>query len=125
MKQIIDWFEIPVRDLARAKAIYAAVLQAPLHNEAYAGPGVQMAVFSASEGAPTGALVAGYPGLQVGQAGTLVYLHIDDALDAALRRVQQAGGTVALGKTALPEGLGCFAHMLDIDGNRVGLHATA
>jgi predicted enzyme related to lactoylglutathione lyase len=30
-----------------------------------------------------------------------------------------------MGRVALPEGLGFMAHMLDVDGNRVGLHAYA
>jgi predicted enzyme related to lactoylglutathione lyase len=37
--------------------------------------------------------------------------------------VQGAGGEIALPKTALPPGLGFFAHIIDSEGNRVGLHA--
>jgi len=33
------------------------------------------------------------------------------------------GGQVALPRQALPPGMGFFAHVLDLDGNRVGLHA--
>lgn len=129
-KPVIDWFEIPVRDLVRAQAFYEAVLSVKLVNQAYGGPGLQMAVFPAEGDATKGALVAGYPGLQQGlqpgvAAGTLVYLHAGDSLDAALQRVPLAGGQVVLGRTALPDGLGCMAHMQDVDGNRVGLHAYA
>lgn len=125
MKQVIDWFEIPVRDLARAQAFYEAVLQTPLHREDYAGPNMQMAVFAGEGDVVKGALMAGNPALQVGASGTLVYLHAGASLDAALQRVVSVGGQVALGKVALPEGLGFMAHMLDVDGNRVGLHANA
>ena len=45
------------------------------------------------------------------------------SLDAALARVQAAGGSVALPRQALPPGMGYFAHITDLDGNRVGLHA--
>lgn len=125
MKRVLDWFEISVRDLARAQVFYEAVLQAQLVTESYGGPGMSMAVFPAEGEATQGALVAGYPGLQSGTGGTLVYLHVADSLDAALQRVLKAGGQVALGKTELPQGLGCFAHLLDTEGNRVGLHAYA
>ena len=125
MKQVIDWFEIPVRDLARAQAFYEAVLQTPMQREDYAGPNMQMAVFAGEGDVVKGALMAGNPALQVGASGTLVYLHAGASLDAALQRVVSAGGQVALGKVALPEGLGFMAHMLDVDGNRVGLHAKA
>jgi len=125
MKNVIDWFEIPVNDLPRAQAFYEAVLQTQLQRENYAGPGMQMAVFTGEGDAVKGALMSGHPALQVGACGTLVYLHAGTSIDAALQRVVAAGGQVAMGKVALPEGLGFMAHMLDVDGNRVGLHAYA
>lgn len=125
MKQVIDWFEIPVHDLPRAQAFYEAVLQTALQRESYAGPGMHMAVFAGEGDAVKGALMSGHPALQVGACGTLVYLHAGAALDAALQRVVAYGGQVAMGRVALPEGLGFMAHMLDLDGNRVGLHAYA
>ena len=56
--------------------------------------------------------------------GTLVYLGVA-ALDAALERARHVGGRVALPKTELPEGMGRYAHIVDSEGNRVGLHAMA
>ena len=38
MKQVIDWFEIPVSDMLRAQAFYEAVLQTTLHRENFGGP---------------------------------------------------------------------------------------
>ncbi len=63
------------------------------------------------------------PALAAG--GTLVYLDASPALDAALARVVAAGGQVVLPRQALPPGMGFFAHITDLDGNRVGLHALA
>lgn len=40
-----------------------------------------------------------------------------------LARAVAAGGQVALPRQALPPGMGFFAHITDLDGNRVGLHA--
>ena len=57
--------------------------------------------------------------------GTLIYLDASPSLDAALVRVTQAGGSIALPRQALPPGMGFFAHVTDLDGNRVGLHALA
>lgn len=125
MQKVIDWFEIPVSDVPRAQAFYEAVLQTTLQRESYAGPGMQMAVFAGEGDAVKGALMSGHPALQVGACGTLVYLHAGASLDAALQRVVAAGGQVAMGRVALPEGLGFMAHMRDVDGNRVGLHAYA
>ncbi len=125
MKQVIDWFEIPVSDIERAQAFYETVLQTTLQRESYAGPCMQMAVFPGESDAVKGALISGHPALQMGASGTLVYLYAGISLDAALQRVVAAGGQVVMGKVALPEGLGFMAHMLDVDGNRVGLHAYA
>jgi len=125
MQNVIDWFEIPVISIPRAQAFYEAVLQTTLQRENYAGPDMQMAVFPGQGDAVKGALMSGSPILQAGACGTLVYLHAGASLDAALQRVVAAGGRVAMGKVALPEGLGFMAHMLDVDGNRVGLHAYA
>ena len=87
MKQVIDWFEIPVRDLPRAQEFYETVLQTTLQRESYAGPDMQMAVFAGEGDAVKGALMSGHPALQVGACGTLVYLHAGAFLDAALQRV--------------------------------------
>ena len=125
MKQVIDWFEIPVSDLSRAEAFYNAVLETNLRRENYAGPTMQMAVFPGEGEAVKGALLAGHPALQVGARGTLVYLHAGTSMDTALQRVTDAGGQVTTGKVTLPEGLGYMAHILDLDGNCVGLHTYA
>ena len=55
--------------------------------------------------------------------GTLVYLDASPSLDAAVARALEHGGQVALARQALPPGMGFFAHIHDLDGNRVGLHA--
>lgn len=125
MKQVIDWFEIPVSDMSRAQAFYEAVLQTSLHRENFVGPNMEMVVFKEDGHRAKGALLSGHPALQPGTSGTLVYLHAGASLDAALKRVVAAGGQVAMGQVALPEGVGFMAHMVDVDGNRVGLHAYA
>jgi len=56
-------------------------------------------------------------------AGTRVYLDASPSIDAALSRVADAGGKVVTRKTALPPGLGYWAHISDSEGNVVGLHA--
>ena len=87
----------------------------------------QGAVFAYDAGADGtgGALMQGPTAPAVSSGGTLVYLDASPSLDAALARVAPAGGSVALPKQALPEGMGFFAHITDPDGNRVGLHAMA
>ena len=123
MKNAISWFEIPTTQIDAAQAFYEAVLQRPMRREAM-GPS-QGAVFAYDrEGEGTGgALMMGPTAPAVASGGTLVYLDASPSLDAALQRAQSAGGVVAQPRTALPPGMGFFAHIKDRDGNRVGLHA--
>jgi len=124
MKSAISWFEIPCAQLDRAQTFYEAVLGRKMRREPM-GPS-EGAVFSyqADQGVG-GALLAGPTAPAPSANGTLVYLDASPSLDAALARVGAAGGSIALPRQALPPGLGFFAHITDLDGNRVGLHAFA
>jgi predicted enzyme related to lactoylglutathione lyase len=85
----------------------------------------QGAVFAydMAAGGVGGALMMGPTAPTLATGGTLVYLDASPSLDAALERTLAAGGQVALPRQALPPGMGFFAHITDLDGNRVGLHA--
>lgn len=117
----ITWFEIPVIDMPRAGRFYAQVLGKPLEAQQL-GPN-ELMVFPYQQPGVGGCLMSSKP-LQPGATGTVIYLAVDDPLDAALARVAQAGGKVAVGRTELPGDMGCYAHIIDTEGNRVGLHAT-
>jgi predicted enzyme related to lactoylglutathione lyase len=124
MKNAITWFEIPSTDLNKAQAFYEAVLECKMRREPM-GPS-QGAVFPyEAETGVGGAILAGPTAPAPASGGTLIYLDASPSLDAALARAVKAGGKVALPRQALPPGLGFFAHITDLDGNRVGLHALA
>ncbi|UJW80084.1 VOC family protein [Hydrogenophaga sp. SL48] len=125
MAHALNWFEIPVADMDRALGFYAALTGRSLRREAFGGPGEELGVFEVDgEDDVKGALLKN-PRFQPSADGTLVYLNAGSSLDAWLARVPAAGGRVALPKVTLPEGMGCFAHIIDSEGNRVGLHALA
>ncbi len=117
------WFEIPAPDLERSQAFYESVLQRPLRHEVM-GPNT-IAVFPYAQGGSSGCLHSGANMLAPGQSGTLVYLDCNPSLDTTLARVQACGGSIASAKRALPPGMGFIAHIIDVAGNRVGLHALA
>jgi predicted enzyme related to lactoylglutathione lyase len=123
MNNALSWFEIPTTQLDQAQAFYEAVLQRPMRREAM-GPS-QGAVFAydIAAGGVGGALMMGPTAPTLATGGTLVYLDASPSLDAALARTLAAGGQVALPRQALPPGMGFFADITDLDGNRVGLHA--
>ena len=121
MSQAITWFEIPVGDLARAQRFYETVLGRALRRENFGGG--EIAVFPYERPATGGCLQAGAsaaPG-----HGIRIYLDCTPSLDAALARVEPAGGQIAQPKSALPPGMGYIAYLRDTEGNDVGLHALS
>ncbi len=117
-----SWFEIPASNLKRAADFYGKVIGDELSIEQMGAH--EMAVFPFDRGAGVGGcvLVADY--LKPGEQGNLVYLIVKGDIDAALSRAQQAGARVVHEKTALPGSMGHYAHIIDSEGNRIGLHAA-
>jgi uncharacterized protein len=118
----ISWFEIPSRDFERAVQFYEAVFQLTMRREDIGG---RMAVFPSAENAASGAIVAPQPGYEPSNCGPTIYLSAGADLQPLLLRAHAHGGKVLVEKTALPPGMGFFAHLQDSEGNRVGLHSLA
>ncbi len=119
-EQPVVWFSIPVLDLGRAMEFYSAMLDITLKPMGMDGQ--NMAFFPSAKGQPSGALVAD-PGNHPSVAGTRVYLNGGEDLQACLDRAAKAGGKVVIPKTEIGEGMGHFAHVLDSEGNVVGLYS--
>ena len=117
---LVNWFEIPAKDLVRAQKFYESVfkikLQAPTASNG------NMASFPGAHeyAGAMGALVPSATTVP-SQQGTVVYFSCPD-LNEALQRVKENGGQILLPRTDIGEN-GCFAHFCDTEGNRVGLHS--
>lgn len=120
-QNVAVWFEIPAANFDRAVGFYEKVFDTRLRREKW-GPS-DMAVFPHEGESVSGCIMAG-EGYKPAADGSLVYLHSSSDLDGPLARVKAAGGKVATPKTALPPGMGYFAHFVDSEGNRVGLHSS-
>ena len=118
MTNALNWFEIPVADMARAVEFYSAILGMTLVADP-AAPGYEMAAFPV-EGVG-GALMSG-PGYVPSANGTLIYLNGGDDLNVVLDRVEAAGGQSVAPKTGIGQH-GFFAIFLDSEGNKVALHS--
>lgn len=121
----VAWFEIPVTDMDRAQSFYENVLGKPLRRQQFpiGDKTYTLAVLAFSESGARGCLMTGHDTLTSSTQGSLVYLDCADSIDAATARAVAAGASVLKPKTALPPGMGFFAHIEDLEGNRVGLHA--
>jgi predicted enzyme related to lactoylglutathione lyase len=120
MANALNWFEIPVTDFARAKIFYEKVLGIVI-DPMEMGP-VTMGMLSTDQNAVGGAIVQGDGG-SPSKSGTLVYLNGGDDLTPMLARAEAAGGTVVVPKTEIGNDFGFFAHFIDTEGNKVGLHS--
>jgi uncharacterized protein len=121
----VNWFEIPVRDIGRAQAFYETLLAAPMQREVMGPHTMALFGYDNAGAGVGGCLLAGADVPAPAAYGSLVYLNAEPSLDAALARVEAAGGRIATPKVQLPGDMGCFAHITDTEGNRVGLHALS
>lgn len=117
----LSWFEIPTSDLTRATQFYTKILGLTLRQENM-GPNT-LAIFPYQQPGVGGCLIHGEAYIP-GQQGPVVYLAVNSELNQVLDRVAHAGGKIVLGKTKLPGDMGSYAHIIDSEGNRVGLHAA-
>lgn len=117
----VNWFEIPVTDLQRAKNFYEAVLGVEI-VETEMGPN-KMGWFPMEmgiAGAP-GTLIKG-DGYTPSHEGSLVYLHVDK-IDPTLEAINGAGGKMLMPRVDIGQH-GFIAHFEDTEGNRVALHES-
>ena len=119
-KNPVGWFEIYVQDMARAKAFYETVLGVQLSK--LGGTELDMLAFPMQQdgSGATGALVR-MPGFPSGGNSVLVYFMCTDcAVEAA--KAAKAGGRIEKDKFSIGQ-YGYIAHVVDTEGNMIGLHS--
>ncbi len=121
-KDALNWFEIAVADMPRAKKFYETILGTTLQESAMEG--AQMAMFPADWEKGVGGSLTLMEGMAPGPGGTLVYLNVDGELDAVIARIEPAGGKVCRPKFAIGQH-GFIAIFSDSEGNVVGLHSLS
>lgn len=124
MKNAINWFEIPVTDIDRAKKFYELIFDFEMYSMDV-GDGLQMALFPSDPDGVGGALIKHsefyYPS---DTKGPLVYLNADPDLQNVLDKVEDAGGKVSIAKRQISPDHGFMAVILDSEGNRIALHSN-
>jgi predicted enzyme related to lactoylglutathione lyase len=119
-KTAVSWFAIPAANFKRAVRFYETIMETQLHVGDFGSE--EIAVFEHADADGVGGCVTtGTPSTD----GVLIYLCADGRLDRTLELTVRAGGRVDVPKYEIPNGLGFSAHIIDSEGNRVGLHAKA
>jgi predicted enzyme related to lactoylglutathione lyase len=117
----INWFEIPVSDMARAKAFYSRILGIEMPETEMIGKKMAFFPYDNGSGNVSGALTLSGDH-KPSADGARVYLNCNPDLSPTLARIEAEGNKVTLPKTAIP-GAGYMAFFIDTEGNRIGLHS--
>ncbi len=118
----LNWFDIPVWDMQRAKHFYQVAFG--IHMEDMNMPGMEMATFpyEMGSGKVSGALVkSDYS--KPSADGVLVYLNANPDMTEVLQRIESEGGQITMGKTQISPEIGYMANFIDTEGNRIALHS--
>jgi predicted enzyme related to lactoylglutathione lyase len=113
----VEWFEIPTADFSKSIPFYNQVLGIQLEATEF-GP-THIAVFPYTRPGVGGCLLQ-ETGLLPSGHGTIVYMPTPK-LDAAIARVEPAGGEVVVPKTPVGPNMGYFARLREPEGNIIGL----
>ena len=118
----LNWFEIPVTDMPRAKHFYQVIFS--MHMDETEMMGMQMAFFpyESNNGKASGALVRS-EGHKPSMDGALIYLNANPSMDTVLEKIESMGGTVLMQKTQISPEIGYMAFFTDTEGNKIALHS--
>jgi len=119
-KDALNWFEIYVTDMTRARKFYEAILQVPMPEMSF-GPN-PMAMFPFEMPKGVGGSLVLMDVVAPGPGGTLVYLNVDGDLDGVISRIPAAGGMLLRPRLSIGEH-GFIAVFKDSEGNVIGLHS--
>lgn len=118
----LNWFEISVKDIKRAKKFYETILGIKMQEMEMMGMKSAFFPWEAGSGKANGSLTQSKMH-KPGKSGAKVYLNANPDLSKVLAKVKKAGGEVSMLKTSLgPNGF--MAFFIDTEGNSVGLHSN-
>ena len=115
----LNWFEISVTEVARAKQFYETVFDIKMHQMQMMG--MDMVMFPSQNPKSGGALVKS-PNHKPSTEGSIIYLNGNPNLQTVLDRMESAHGKITMPKTSIGEN-GHIALFLDTEGNLVGIHS--
>ena len=116
----VNWFEIYVNDMERAKHFYESVFDLKL--EKMPNPDMEYWTFPMQDDRMgAGGALTRMEGVTPSPGGTLVYFSCEDC-GVEEARVEPAGGKVQKPKMSIGE-YGFMSLVMDSEGNMIGLHS--
>ena len=118
----LNWFEIAVTDISRAKKFYEEIFETGMAEMEMMGMKMAMFPNDGTNGKVGGAIVQSENHIP-SPSGTIVYLNANPEIQSVLNRIEAAGGNIIMPATMIDEQTGFMAIITDTEGNTVGLHA--
>ena len=118
----LNWFEIPVTDISRAKKFYESIFEIKMEEMEMSGMKYAMFPFAPMKGKVGGGL-AQSPMHTPGVTGSIIYLNANPDLQKVVDRIENAGGKITMPKTSIGEN-GFMAFFTDSEGNTMALHSN-
>jgi len=119
---MVGWFEIPVRDMNRAKKFYDTVFNIEITLHDFGELLMGWFPMAPDKKGITGSLVQNKNYIPSATDGCVLYFSCIDVA-TELGRVEAAGGSILQNKKPIGEGHGFMATFLDSEGNRIALHS--
>ncbi len=121
---ILNWFEIPVKDIKRAQKFYETIFSIKMTDMGVM-MGMQMVNFPSKmgNGKLSGALVKSKFHKPSATTGCLNYLNANPSIQKVIGKIEKAGGTLIMQKSLISKEVGYMAMFIDTEGNRMALHA--
>ena len=113
---MISWFEIPVRDMARAIFFYENLFDTKTHLQDLGD--FKLAIIKGQMGS-----LVQHAAYAPSHAGMLVYLNATIPIEDLLAKAEKLGGRVLRPSSLISEEFGYTGIFEDSEGNRIGLHA--
>jgi len=118
----LNWFEIPVENLQRAKYFYQKIFSIEMSEDTMME--MRMAFFPSEHGnGKVGGALVKSEMHKSNTEGVLVYLNANPDVSVVLEKIEEEGGIILMGKTLLTPEAGYIAMFLDPEGNRIALHS--
>lgn len=119
----LNWFEVPVLDIARAQKFYETIFGVPM-SAMQEMMGMKMVGFPAGmESGKAGGALTQSEYHKPSMDGCVIYLNANPDMQPIVDRIEAAGGKVIMPKTVISPEIGYMAFFIDTEGNRMALHS--
>ncbi len=121
---LVNWFEIPVTDMNRAKAFYDKVFDISVTIQDFEGTKMGWFPFDSEKPGISGSLVQHQSNKPSETDGPVIYFSSND-IESTLNKVETNGGKVMQTKTEISPEIGYMGVFIDCEGNRISLYTNA